>query len=201
MPQKLERIVALPEERRRFGKISPRPERVSYTSQQLAHVLFAFSLSYALGQFAMGYLADRFGARRVVTAGALTSSLCSALMGSDSHLGVLQGVNGVAQSAGWPGVLKMAREWFPDHNRAIVMAWWGTHLVVGGLLGTVLATKASEADWRQATWIPALCLLGIATLFGILSRNSVDRGGIKVAGSKHLNVNRAVYRSPLCIPL
>lgn len=164
-----------------------------YTSQQLAHVLFAFSLSYALGQFVMGYFADRFGARVVVTAGALTSAICSTLTGSGNYLGLLQGANGVAQSAGWPGVLKMAREWFPERNRAVVMAWWGTHLVAGGLLGTALATRVAEANWRYATWIPAIALAAIASIYGIFSRDGVDRGGV-VRGNwlTNLSINRAL---------
>lgn len=162
-----------------------------YTSAQLANVLFAFSVAYALGQFLMGTLNDRFGARLVVTMGALSSSIASALIGV-GPLVVVQSANGIAQAAGWPGVLKLAREWFPEHNRAVVMGWWGTHLVVGGFLGTALATTVAQSDWRQATWIPALCLAALALIFALLIRNGADCSPTDIAPSGGFPVNRAI---------
>jgi sugar phosphate permease len=163
-----------------------------YTSEQLAHVLFVFSVSYSLGQFVIGRLSDRFGARMVVTIGAIVSAVSSALMGAGTHLGLIQGTNGFAQSAGWPGVLKMARAWFPDANRGVVMAWWGTHLVAGGFLGTALASSVADTGWRRATWIPALALTGIALVFGAFSRDGADRGGVPARLPRKLVLNRAL---------
>ena len=53
-----------------------------YSSESLAHVLFVYSVAYSLGQFGMGHLADRVGARGVVMCGALVSAGCSALTGT-----------------------------------------------------------------------------------------------------------------------
>lgn len=145
-----------------------------YTSTELAHVLFFYSLAYAAGQFITGALSDRFGARLVVTVGALISAASSSLMAVTGRLVFVQGSNGFAQSAGWPGVLKLAREWFPHEKRGIVMAWWGTHLVVGGFLGTILATNAAALGWRRGAWIPSICLTVITVLFALLSRDRPD---------------------------
>ncbi|MFN7919694.1 MAG: MFS transporter [Bryobacteraceae bacterium] len=149
---------------------------LGYSSEALAHVLFIYGISYAAGQFAMGHLADRMGSRVVVTAGAIGSALCSALTGTGFPLPIAQGVNGMAQAAGWPGVLRMAREWFPAKNTGVIMSWWGTHLVVGGFVATNLAAKVCESGWRRGAWIPAVVLSLIGLVFGLLARDKSDAG-------------------------
>jgi OPA family glycerol-3-phosphate transporter-like MFS transporter len=119
----------------------------------------------------MGFLADRFGSRLVVTVGALGSALSSALTGTSFPLPIAQGCNGLMQASGWPGVLKMSQEWFPTHNRGIIMAWWGTHMVAGGFIATNLAASAASGDWRRAAWVPSLVLAAIALAFGLFARD------------------------------
>ncbi|MEZ5399902.1 MAG: MFS transporter [Bryobacteraceae bacterium] len=142
-----------------------------FSSEQLAHVLFLYSIAYALGQFVNGQIADRLGARLVVLAGSLVSAVCSALTATPFPLTIAQGVNGFAQSAGWPSVLKLAREWFPTANLGVIMSWWGTHLVVGGFIATNLAAKVSEGGWRRGAWVPSLILAAIGLAFGIFARD------------------------------
>ncbi len=158
--------------RKNFSVLMPflKSER-GYSSESLAHVLFFYSLAYSLGQFTMGHLADRLGARLVVTVGALGSAIASALTASPFPLLATQGANGFLQAAGWPGVLKMSREWFPAANRGVIMAWWGTHLVAGGFLATNLAALSASGGWERAAWVPSIALAAIAFIFGAFSRN------------------------------
>lgn len=144
-----------------------------YTRESLAHILFLYSAAYAAGQFVMGHMADRFGARLTVTAGAIGSAVASALTGTAFSLPAAQGANGFLQASGWPGVLKMSREWFPSKNRGVTMAWWGTHLVAGGFLATNLAAFSAAGGWRRAAWVPSLVLAAIAIVFGLFSRDRV----------------------------
>jgi sugar phosphate permease len=146
-----------------------------YDSESLAHVLFFYSCAYAAGQFVMGQLADRWGARLVVTLGAAGSAAMSALAVTPVPLVASQGANGLMQASGWPGVLKMSREWFPDANRGVIMAWWGTHLVAGGFLSTNLAAAVAEGGWQRTAWVPSLVLVAIALVFGLLSRDGTPR--------------------------
>lgn len=149
---------------------------LGYSAEALAHVIFIYSVAYAAGQFVMGYLADRVGARVVVAGGALLSAVCSALTGTGFPLVIAQGVNGLAQSSGWPGVLKLAREWFPRANLGVIMSWWGTHLVVGGFAATNLAAKLSEGGWRRGAWVPSILLALIAVVFGLMARDKPAAG-------------------------
>lgn len=147
----------------------------------LATLVFAYSVAYAFGQFLNGSLADAWGAKRVVLAGMVVSAACNLRMAlANPTLAVfssLQVANGLAQAAGWPGLLKLTAQAFGAGRRGVVMAWWSTNLVIGGLLGTLLATwcvtgwpatLGSRAPWRMGALGPALCLLGIAAVFARL---------------------------------
>ena len=150
--------------------------------EELAATLSVYSGCYCLGQLGSGLLSDRWGARRVVAAGMLFSAAATAAMGflpGIPSLLALQAVNGLAQACGWPGVLKLMAEWIPVERRGATMAWWGSHLVVGGLAATVFATWAATGPvmvalgWRRAVWWPALALALVAAVFWTLARDGV----------------------------
>ena len=176
--------------RRNFSVIMPSLGRdLAFTNDGLASLVFAYSLCYALGQFVCGTLADRYGPRRTVALGMAVSATAAFLMAGASAFVpfvLLQGVNGFAQSAGWPGLVRItAREFQPPHRGAL-MAWWSTHLVIGGLVATLLATWLANTPqlgmtaptWRAASFGPGLGLLAIAALFLILVRPDPQRSPI-----------------------
>ena len=72
-----------------------------YGNFDLAQVVFAFSLAYAIGQFAAGALGDRFGGRFTGAPGGAISAASTAGMaavaGDRQALLVLQIVNGLGQ--------------------------------------------------------------------------------------------------------
>jgi MFS transporter, OPA family, sugar phosphate sensor protein UhpC len=140
----------------------------------VAAIVFAFSCAYAVGQFVIGPLADRCGARPVVFAGMLISSCATAAMGFSKSWHALlawQVVNGLAQACGWSGLIKLMAGWFQHRGRGVVMAWWSTSYAAGGFVSTLVATFAMSSiplaagRWRPALWIPALLLVGIAVAF------------------------------------
>lgn len=159
-----------------------------YTNLQLADVLFGFSLLYALGQFGFGLLADRYGSRAVVALGLLLAVTSNLLMGwapSVFWLTLLACVNGAGQSAGWPGLVKNMAPWFLRRERGVVMAWWTTNYVVGGVVGTVFATfvvtspsLAPHWGWRRGFWIPALALLLVTLAYVAFARNRPSDAGL-----------------------
>jgi sugar phosphate permease len=158
--------------RKNFSVLMPYlKSEAGLSSGDLANALFAYSLMYAVGQFVMGWMADRVRVRWVVGIGMLVSACASALLAWPPWLGVaavlvaLQAVNGTAQSSGWPSVLKVTRDWFPSENRAVSLGWWSTHMVLGGFAGTWLAARCAESEWTRAAWIPALAVVLIAGLF------------------------------------
>ena len=161
----------------------------SYSNLQFAHLIFAFSLAYVVGQFISGYLSDRYGPRRVVTAGALVSVSATVLMGiwqSPTLFLLLELVNGLGQSTGWSGMCKLMAAWFLRAERGVVMAWWSTSYVLGGFLATVFATWMAttphllpEWGWRRGMFGPALILAIAAIFFSWAVRDNPRRAGLQ----------------------
>jgi sugar phosphate permease len=164
---------------------------------QLANIVFGYTLLYVIGQFGCGLLSDRIGAKRVVGAGLLLVVGCNLLMGA--HLSFLwlllfACLNGLGQSTGWSGLVKIMVLWFSRANRGVVMAWWGTNYVLGGFIATAFATWAvtqpfllPQLSWRRGFIFPAFILLAITLLF--LSR--IDGAGSDAATGEETIVSDA----------
>jgi sugar phosphate permease len=138
--------------------------------------LTCFGATYALGQFAGGELADRFGARPVALSGAGISILCTILMTwcIQPALGfglILQLGNGLGQGLGWPSLLKLIGGWFRRGERDIVLGWWSTSYILGGLLATsltawlVVHTGIVERTGFHPAYVASSVLLLLAALF------------------------------------
>ncbi len=148
-----------------------------YSAGALADVLFLYSLLYCIGQFMWGPLVDRIGARWIVGAGGVLSALCSSATGFLAPLALFQSANGLAQASGWPSVLKLSRDWFPEKDRGVTLAWWSTSLVVGGFAGSWLAAWAVEGGWRRGAWIPGVLLSAVALAFAVFARDGKPKRG------------------------
>jgi sugar phosphate permease len=159
-----------------------------YTTDQLAHMVFAFSLLYALGQFVFGFLSDRYGARLIVGIGLFVVVASNILLGFQSSLVLLIAlavIGGTGQATGWSGLVKTMACWFKREERGVVMAWWGTNYVLGGFLATVFATFAATSHfifpslgWRRGFLYPALVLLLIALIYVFGVRDQPSEVGL-----------------------
>jgi sugar phosphate permease len=149
------------------------------TAGQLAIIDTAYTSAYAVGQFVNGVLADRIGPRRLLSIGMLSSASLVLLFGlSDSVVvfGIVYGINGLAQSTGWPGTGRAMASWFSTRDRGVVMGYWGTCYQVGGLYATTMATWCMDffGTWRAGAFGPALwvALVGIAVMLWLRDRPS-----------------------------
>ncbi len=187
--------------RKNFSVVMPYLQSdAGLSKNQLADILFAYSLTYTGGQFVMGALADRFTARLVVGLGLAAAVAANALMAVEPGYGpllILGMLNGLAQSTGWPGLVKVMGSWFPAAKRGVVMAWWSTNYVLGGLLSTLLASALVAAfAWRTAFWIPALLLAVVAGLFLALVNGGRPQAASEPAGRRRW---RAILRRPMVL--
>lgn len=126
----------------------------------------AYLVAYCGGQFLNGFLADVIGPRRLLAIGMLVSAALSFVFafGDAPALFVLAfGLNGLAQSAGWPANGKLMATWFSTKERGVIMGWWGTCYQFGGLAATWFATfLLVRYGWRAAFIGPALWVIAVA---------------------------------------
>jgi OPA family sugar phosphate sensor protein UhpC-like MFS transporter len=169
--------------RKNFSVVMPVLSRELHTSkEEFAIVITVYSLLYMIGQFLNGYLSDRYGPRLIVGIGLLLSVIANLMMGWMGTVGsflFLMGLNGFGQSSGWSGLIKNLTPWFKRKERGVVMSYWTTCYVIGGMAATAFATYwltnqsiMADLSWRRAFLIPSILLLVISLIYIALSRNT-----------------------------
>ena len=137
---------------------------LGFSAQQLGLLLSAFWWLYAPLQPVVGWLADRFGARRVLALG-LTLWACATmgvgLVHSFAALLTLRLLLGVGESVGFPSVSKLLATVVPVRSlgfaNGIVAFGYLFGPAVGSLVGGLLMARYG---WRSAFWVfGALSLL------------------------------------------
>mgnify|MGYP001158012481 CR=1 FL=1 len=97
------------------------------TNPQLGLVFSAFALGYALFQTVGGWLADRWGPRRILTLGAvwwalftaLTAAVPAAIAGSFAILLLVRFLLGAGESVMYPGSNRWVASWIPTAERGL----------------------------------------------------------------------------------
>ena len=131
---------------------------------QMGMLLSAFSWTYAWTQIPVGWLAERYGAHRMLAAGLTLWALATMLMGfahTFTTLLVLRLLLGLGESAGFPGVAKILAAIVPAKGlgtaNGIIALGYLTGPVVGTIAGGLLM---AQFGWRAAFWVfGALSLL------------------------------------------
>ncbi len=154
----------------------------NFDSLQLGYIDTTHLAMYAVGQFANGVLGDKIGGRLLVGLGLLATAGLNVLFGAGQSFFVFlvsYGLNGFAQSAGWPGCIKTISQWFSAEERGTVMGFWCTCYQVGSLLSTFLATwLLVHYGWRSAWFVPAIVVGGFALIFLSFPLKSPEEEGL-----------------------
>ena len=154
---------------------------LSATLDQVGWVLTSYIIAAAIMTPPTGFLAARFGRKRVfmvaVSGFTLASMLCGAATSLDEMVvfRLLQGVFGAGLVPLSQAVLL---DTYPRERHASAMAMWGMGVMVGPILGPTLGGYLTEVyNWRWVFYINMpfgmLALLGILTF---VPETSADRG-------------------------
>ncbi len=156
------------------------------TKSDLNVIETAYNVAYCVGQVLNGFLADWLGPRRWVSFGMLLSAtlvFAFQMVGTvtGTVLGVymlIWGLNGFAQSTGWPGNSKVMASWFGTRRRGEVMGMWSTCYQAGGLVATLVAARLLHAfGWRGVYVGMALWVAVVAVAFYALVRDRPSEVG------------------------
>lgn len=158
----------------------------------------AATITYALGQIPAGFLADRYGAKRLFFIGLVG---CLALSFSFAWVTSFEGAllnqlfsGGFRALLFTPGLV-LITAWFPPDRKATAMGLF----VIGGMSGNVFLSLAGPIlveplGWRVLFMIFAICGIVVATLYHVLGREKV-----RVAPKKEVRMSDAfgLFRHPI----
>lgn len=116
-------------------------EDLGLSQTQMSWFLSVFFWSYALSQVPAGWLADRFGARLMLSIYVIAWSLFVALMGMVAGFAMLlfaRMMYGIAQAGAYPTAGGVISRWVPLSKRATASAWVGLGGRVGGAMAPIL---------------------------------------------------------------
>jgi MFS family permease len=113
-------------------------EDLGLTREEMGVVLSSFFWGYAVFQIPSGWLADRWGTRRLLSLIALVWSLATAAIAwADDFetMVVLRFIGGVAQAGIFACATKSILHWFPSTERGMSSGFLGGFMSVGGAIG------------------------------------------------------------------
>lgn len=125
-----------------------------------------YLFSYAFFMFGSGIVAERVDLRYFLSIGMLLSGVFTFLFGlsysanihSLWYLLAIQGILGMFQATGWPGVVSVMANWFGKGRRGLIMGLWNSHTSLGNILGSLIAGAFVNYNWGMSFTIPGLII-------------------------------------------
>ncbi len=158
----------------------------SLTGTQLGTLHASFFYVYAALQLPTGVLADRLGARRTVTVGALVMSLGGlAFAGSDAYWMAFAGrvLIGLGGSVLFIAILRFCANWFRPSEFARMSGITIAVSGIGGILATTpLAVAVAAVGWRSTLAGLSVVGIGLAALAYVVARDSPAAAGLDPVG-------------------
>ncbi|RED95667.1 MFS transporter [Marinoscillum furvescens] len=133
---------------------------LNLSDKQMGWVLSIFALGYALFQTPSGYLADKYGPRKILTAVVSLWSFFTAITGAVSHfitLLVVRFLFGVGEAGAFPGMARAIYTWIPLRERGLVN---GINFS-GGRIGAAIALPLVAWLIELTSWRMSFVILGV----------------------------------------
>jgi ACS family glucarate transporter-like MFS transporter len=158
-------------------------EEFTISNVRLGLVFSAFLFGYALFQTPAGWLADRFGSRRVLTVGVVWWGLFSALTAAISHsianavlvLIMIRFLLGAGEAVIYPASNQFVARWIPGDERGIANGIIFAGVGIGaGITPPLISFIMLRYGWRSSFLISALIGLAAGTVWFLAARDTPE---------------------------
>jgi DHA2 family multidrug resistance protein len=144
---------------------------LSATYDQINWVLTSYIVATAITTPLTGWLADRFGRKRLFLAAVLGFTVTSVMCGAATSLPemvLFRFMQGIFGAPLVPLSQSVLLDSYPREQHGSAMAMWGVGVMVGPILGPTLGGYLTDAfNWRWVFYINLF--VGIATFLGLLT--------------------------------
>lgn len=152
-----------------------------FTESQLGYIGFAFYITYAVGKFSNGFLADRCNIRKFLSTGLFVTALINLILGFSNMFilfAILWGVSGWFQSMGAPSCVVELSRWYPEKIRGTYYGFWIISHNLGEALTWILTTFIVAAfGWRYGFGCSALLgFLGVLIIWNFVHDSPESEG-------------------------
>ena len=144
----------------------------------------AFLIGYALLQTPAGWLADRWGPRRVLAGGvvwwgiftAVTASVPLGLGAAFAVLLLARFALGAGEAVMYPGSSQFVARWIPTHERGLANGLIFAGVGVGSAASPPLVTYILiHHGWRYSFWMCAFIGLAVGLIWFVMSRDKPEQ--------------------------
>jgi MFS transporter, ACS family, glucarate transporter len=154
------------------------------SNQQLGFVFSSFLIGYALFQTPGGWLADKLGSRRVLTAAVVWwgvfTALVAILNSSAAHalfyFIAVRFLLGAGEAIIYPASNQFVTRWIPTQQRGIANGWIFAGVGAGSVISLPLITWImTQYGWRSSFYICAAIGLAAGAVWYLIARDKPDQ--------------------------
>lgn len=141
-------------DRQIIGLLKPILEKeFSWTETDFAHIVMAFTASYAIGLISLGWIIDKIGTKLGYTitiiwwsiAGMLHAFAKSAMGFGAARVGL-----GLGEAGNYPAAMKTVAEWFPDKERSLATGIFNMGTSVGVVVALLIVPFILQSyGWQE----------------------------------------------------
>ncbi|HYQ56424.1 MAG TPA: MFS transporter [Draconibacterium sp.] len=126
------------------------------SDEAFGYIGTAFFVAYTISNAVSGYVIDKLGTKlgyALVMAFWTTAGLFHAFVITPFQFGIVRFMLGMGEAGNWPAGTKLAREWFPPHERSTAMGIFNSGSALGAVVvAPLVAILGVSFGWR-ATFV------------------------------------------------
>lgn len=172
------------------------------SASQTGIVLSSFFAGYALMQIPGGWLADRFGFRKIIIMAVFAWSVFTILSGmawSFMSLILIRFLFGLGEGSFFPSASKGIASWFPQNERSRAMSFMLTSGTIMGVITPIIGTQSMQSiGWRMIFYIAGAIGIIFALLYVFFIK---EREGSTVGRNENPSKSEAPLRDVLKTPI
>jgi len=141
-------------DRQIIGLLKPVLEKeFNWTETDFAHIVMAFTASYAIGLISIGWIIDKIGTKLGYTITIIFWSIAGMLHAfakSAFGFGVARVGLGLGEAGNYPAAMKTVAEWFPDKERAMATGIFNMGTSVGVVVALLIVPYILQSyGWQE----------------------------------------------------
>jgi sugar phosphate permease len=173
------------------------------SASQTGIVLSSFFAGYALMQIPGGWLADRFGFRKIIIIAVFAWSVFTIMSGmawSFMSLILIRFLFGLGEGSFFPSASKGIASWFPQNERSRAMSFMLTSGAIMGVITPIIGTQSIQSvGWRMIFYIAGAIgiIFVLLYVFFLKERKGSTVGIAENSSSKSKAPLREVLKTPI----